>query len=366
MNRAKIIVVLLINIQMAGYGQAPVAVIDSDRTGICLSNTVTFADSSTNNPTSWRWTFQGGNPSSSSLQFPAPVTYNFAGSFDVTLVVSNTSGSDTLTVPDMIQVELCRLTSGVYRIPYFNGTEVRVNNDHITHSDGQPEYDIVGINGTPPYRIVSARAGIIRRIVDSNNATVPPGSGPCNNNYVWIEHEDGEWSKYTHFTQGSVTSPAPAGAGLDTGLLVPAGLFLGFEGAVGCATGVHLHFEVGVPDDPSNPVNNGGFIIGEERIPIFCDVPGNIIFQNQTYTANPCSSNCTGTILVDGTYNAGDVNVYMASEHIISPGDPDLDAIFNQGSNTMLRSAGDIQLLPGFHAKKNSFLNAKIAGCNND
>ena len=57
---------------------------------------VHFQDQSTGNPTSWEWTFEGGNPATSSEQHPT-VIYPDAGTYSVTLKASNRSGSSTYT-----------------------------------------------------------------------------------------------------------------------------------------------------------------------------------------------------------------------------------------------------------------------------
>ena len=73
-------------------GVKPVASFTADtRTG-GHPLTVQFVDMSNGNPTSWRWTFQGGTPSSSTQQHPK-VTYNTTGSYAVTLVATNSYGS---------------------------------------------------------------------------------------------------------------------------------------------------------------------------------------------------------------------------------------------------------------------------------
>jgi PKD repeat protein len=61
-----------------------------------VGGSVNFVDLSTNNPTSWSWSFPGGTPSGSTYQNPT-VTYNTAGTFDVTLTATNSAGSDTET-----------------------------------------------------------------------------------------------------------------------------------------------------------------------------------------------------------------------------------------------------------------------------
>ena len=60
---------------------------------------VHFVDHSTGNPTSWHWTFEGGEPSESTEQNPV-VTYKKGGVYDVTLTVAddnNESASTTVT-----------------------------------------------------------------------------------------------------------------------------------------------------------------------------------------------------------------------------------------------------------------------------
>ncbi len=65
---------------------------------------VTFTNASTGNPTSWNWQFSGGTPSSYIGQTPPNIAYSNAGNYDVTLIVSNANGSDTLTKSNYVQV----------------------------------------------------------------------------------------------------------------------------------------------------------------------------------------------------------------------------------------------------------------------
>jgi murein DD-endopeptidase MepM/ murein hydrolase activator NlpD len=179
------------------------------------------------------------------------------------------------------------MSSGRYRIPYKSGTLAEVTNDHLTH-EPKTRIDMVGKVGDTPYRIVAAADGVIRFIVDrfSENR---PGESPCNNNYVWIEHPNGEWTKYSHMTEGSVTGDA----GLAVGDRVEAGIFLGYEDDVGCASGTHLHFEVAVPEDPDDPIDAEGFIRGgsaRNRIPRICGIPHQTLVKGITYKAESCES----------------------------------------------------------------------------
>jgi PKD repeat protein len=76
---------------------------NANNTNICAGETVQFTDASLGNVISWSWTFEGGTPSSSTLENPQ-VTYNNAGTFDVTLIVSDGTDADTLTKTDYIVV----------------------------------------------------------------------------------------------------------------------------------------------------------------------------------------------------------------------------------------------------------------------
>lgn len=89
----------------------PVAGFTTDKTFCVLKGSdVTFTDLSINFPDEWSWTFEGGDPNTSTLKNPS-VTYNSPGVFDVSLIVKNASGADTLTINDYITVSeqgICR------------------------------------------------------------------------------------------------------------------------------------------------------------------------------------------------------------------------------------------------------------------
>jgi PKD repeat protein len=76
----------------------------ADNTSITTGGSVNFTDLSTGNPTTWEWTFQGGDPTYFSGQNPPPITYNTPGTYSVSLFVSNAAGSDTETKDDYIIV----------------------------------------------------------------------------------------------------------------------------------------------------------------------------------------------------------------------------------------------------------------------
>jgi len=75
-----------------------------DDSSVQSGQAVTFTDNSTGNPTSWLWTFEGGNPGIFNGETPPPIQYNTAGTWDVKLEVSNPNSSDIEFKPDYIIV----------------------------------------------------------------------------------------------------------------------------------------------------------------------------------------------------------------------------------------------------------------------
>jgi PKD repeat protein len=65
---------------------------------------VDFFDESTGFPDAWEWTFEGGDPETSTDENPSGIMYPEAGAYNVTLVAFNNAGSDTLTKTAYIEV----------------------------------------------------------------------------------------------------------------------------------------------------------------------------------------------------------------------------------------------------------------------
>ncbi|MBS4057335.1 MAG: PKD domain-containing protein [Bacteroidales bacterium] len=67
---------------------------------------VVFTDLSQGVIDSWEWTFEGGEPATFGGQTPPAIVYAEAGSFGVTLTVTNSEGSNTKTMEDYVHVGL--------------------------------------------------------------------------------------------------------------------------------------------------------------------------------------------------------------------------------------------------------------------
>jgi len=105
--------------------QPPVANFTSNKTTVAVGGTVTFADTSTNSPTSWSWSFPGGTPSTSTAQNPT-ITYNTIGTYDVTLTATNAQGSDSETKTAYITVSsvtYCASKSNNYSYEYIKSVK---------------------------------------------------------------------------------------------------------------------------------------------------------------------------------------------------------------------------------------------------
>lgn len=205
---------------------------------------------------------------------------------------------------------------------------VTVHADALEHSCQDASEDLDSDGNLDPGEDLDADGVLDTSIPNSAVITV------CQNynNYIWIEHPNGEWSKYTHLQTGSITG----GPGnLSVGDTVQVGHPLGIEADIGRATGRHLHHEVAVRTDPTDdtPFSSGsfiagaipgggnesptgpavtgyyagGFIQGSNLVPFVCDIPGNLYADstsspgNDAFTANPCT-NTAPTASAGGPY----------------------------------------------------------------
>lgn len=77
-------------------GGTPVVNFNAVNTTLLAGQSVVFTDLSTNNPQMWNWSFPGGSPTSGNASGHT-VTYNTPGVYDVSLSVTNCSGTASLT-----------------------------------------------------------------------------------------------------------------------------------------------------------------------------------------------------------------------------------------------------------------------------
>lgn len=159
----------------------------ANNTTAFIGDEVQFTDSSTNAPTTWKWTFEGGSPLTSNIQNPR-VSYFTSGDYDVTLIATNADGSDTLKKTEYIHVtqnlndtlKYCR-TENTSTICFTspiggNGAGCAINTCKTNYSGYS--IDIYIINGNPVSGLV--KAGSFTGVTSTYTAvacpppTVPP------------------------------------------------------------------------------------------------------------------------------------------------------------------------------------------------
>jgi len=91
----------------------PVADFEADNTIIPIENSINFNDRSYGPPQDYLWTFEGGQPESSTDENPT-VLYNIEGVYDVALMVTNELGSNTKIKEDYITVSTTLLPASEF------------------------------------------------------------------------------------------------------------------------------------------------------------------------------------------------------------------------------------------------------------
>jgi PKD repeat protein len=115
------------------------ALFTSDTTVICEGDVVLFYDQSIGPITQWNWIFEGGTPSTSTLQNPV-VGYANEGSYDVLLEVSDGIETSQIYMANYITVgavpEICPAATGI---------------TYLCASWGNSSYNTVGLTGISLY-----------------------------------------------------------------------------------------------------------------------------------------------------------------------------------------------------------------------
>ncbi len=124
----------------------PVASFSADVNSGCVPIIVNFTDLSTNNPTSWNWSFIGGYPPSSTLKNPT-ITYNNPGDFKVSLVATNSEGSGSVSIDKYIKVNVPPVANFSFSVVghkvHFMNTTAGVNNSFLwDFGDGETSIEV--------------------------------------------------------------------------------------------------------------------------------------------------------------------------------------------------------------------------------
>ncbi|MEZ4739203.1 MAG: GEVED domain-containing protein [Flavobacteriales bacterium] len=151
----------------------------------CAGSSLTFTDVSLLSPTSWSWSFPGGTPSTSNAQNPV-VVYAAPGTYTVTLIASNGSGTGTTaTYTDLITISavppaacsVTRSNTPVAGIGITNVTLGAIDNDSPYDGAVMNDYACVAIATLEPstnypitVRVGSANSQWVRVYIDYDNS----------------------------------------------------------------------------------------------------------------------------------------------------------------------------------------------------
>jgi len=120
-----------------GYEGAPITNFNASgstasQVSITIGGSLNFYDTSTKNPTSWKWNFGNATPSTSTLQNPTGITFSLTGTTTISLTTTNIYGSNTNTKTNYINVNPISLNKlavdvsaapfgGLGLVPYYSG-----------------------------------------------------------------------------------------------------------------------------------------------------------------------------------------------------------------------------------------------------
>jgi agmatine deiminase len=149
----------------------PVADFAIEKQVACAGSYVRFLDQSDGAVDSWNWSFPGGTPSNASIPDPV-IFYENAGTYPVSLTVTNDLGTHTYTRPDAITIQ----TNGA--APFFENFESDIHPGlevvNPTHDDAR--WEMVQINSCSgkSYRLDNyfnttwGTSDILRTRIDAN------------------------------------------------------------------------------------------------------------------------------------------------------------------------------------------------------
>lgn len=104
-------------------GVAPISNFTSDIQSLPIGGgSVDFFDLSTNNPTSWSWSFPGGTPSTSNVRNPTGISYTATGPYTVSLTTANSFGSNLKTLVSYVTVAGVPMTTFSQQFPASGST----------------------------------------------------------------------------------------------------------------------------------------------------------------------------------------------------------------------------------------------------
>ncbi len=224
-----------VRLTVPSAGVPPIANFTQGITTGCDSLCVTFTDSSTQ-ATSWSWSFPGGVPSTSTQTNPV-ICYNTPGTYDVTLIASNSFGSDTLIKSNLIAITPTP-------VPDFSSSSQNLCvGDCINYTDLSTgiiqTYVWTFQGGTPLNSSDQNPTNICYNVAGFFNTTLTVSNGACTNSNTHVGYINVNQPAQPTITVGGDTllsSPALTYQWYQVGVgAIPAGIFQYYIATAGVA-----------------------------------------------------------------------------------------------------------------------------------
>ena len=160
-------------VNVATMNTPPVAdfsVNNAENVTICLGAEVVFADLSTNTPTQWTWNF--GDGQTSNVQNPTH-TYAEAGSYNVSLTVTNQDGTDSKQITNCVVVNAVPTANATNTGAYCAGSTIELS----VSSDIATEYHWAGPMGFNSTLQTATRPNATTNYAGTYSVTVTTANG---------------------------------------------------------------------------------------------------------------------------------------------------------------------------------------------
>lgn len=177
---------------------APTALFMAHPATICANNPIQFTDTSSNEPTSWNWTFTGGTPSSSTLQNPS-VYYSAAGTYAVSLKATNGFGTNTLNKTAYITVNALPPTPTISQ----SGSLISCTPTNLPYYQWFRNNAIIGYDTT--YQFWTGQTGVFKVTVSNSDGCSASATKVITVLGVNEVSQDNNIKVYPNPTSGAVT-----------------------------------------------------------------------------------------------------------------------------------------------------------------
>ncbi len=173
--------IIITGLAQQPLGNPPVASFTSNVTTVCEGDSVLFTNTSSNGPNTVEWTFTGGSPATSTDSV-ITIGYATAGTYEVKLKVTNSTGQDSVVQSNFITVNAAPvvttspiasacMVSGLIPLTGGSPTGGTWSGNGVTNNSFDPM--VAGV-GTFPLTYTVTNGGCTGTAVENITVTLPP------------------------------------------------------------------------------------------------------------------------------------------------------------------------------------------------